>query len=397
MSDINILFITFYGLIEYIADIVNEFDSHKEKLSMNGIELSIHDIPYLHYQNTEQMKLIQILELINNIIRSKKITHIFWFFYPDDITIMKNIKLMNPNTKTIFYNFDDPKSFTVDLVRKSKYIDYFINPSIISIKKYTYIMDRYIHFIPMYIHKDLLLNYANSTFGESDSDTKSDLYSLYKNMNINNKNNSDDEFNNKIINESISHSDNSVNDSTNNIINISNSITIFLDDDYLTYNNDEKVMFRKYIKKIKDFFFETDYDIKLYGNSILENEYQDIYEDSIDILIEGQIIMESEIIIIIDVKMGLDKKTNSLISHCMIYNKPLMTNSNQINNITSILTGMNKQNNITIFDLDNVDTSLEKVINNELVTLEPDIINTKINNTILSINEWVGKIISIIK
>jgi hypothetical protein len=394
MSDINILFITFYGLIEYIADIVNEFDSHKEKLSMNGIELSIHDIPYLHYQNTEQMKLIQILELINNIIRSKKITHIFWFFYPDDITIMKNIKLMNPNTKTIFYNFDDPKSFTVDLVRKSKYIDYFINPSIISIKKYTYIMDRYIHFIPMYIHKDLLLNYANSAIGESDSDTKSDLYSLYKNMNIINKNNSDDEFNNKIINNAniISHSDNV------STTNVTNSITIFLDDDYLTYNNDERVMFRKYIKKIKDFFFETEYDIKLYGNSILENEYQDIYEDSIDILVEGQVIMESKIIIILDMKMGLDKKTNLLISHCMIYNKPLMTNSNQINNISSILMGLTKENNITIFDLDNVDITLEKVINDKLVTLEPDmIVNTEINSTILSINEWVEKIISIIK
>ena len=95
MADINILFITFYGLIEYIADIVNGFDIHAEELSEKGITLKTYDIPYLHLEKTEMMNSGQIFETINALIRSKEITHIFWFFFPEDDAIMKNIYQTN--------------------------------------------------------------------------------------------------------------------------------------------------------------------------------------------------------------------------------------------------------------------------------------------------------------
>ena len=379
---IKLLFITFYELIEYILDIVSEFDN------FNNVET--HYIPYLHYQNTEQLKNDEIYSIIANTIREKNITHIFWFFFPEASSVMEKIKLANPGVVNVFYNFDDPKSFNTNLVNKSKYIDIFINPLIINVRKYMYIIDKKIYHVPQYVHKELLLNYNH------DHDEEIVKY---------------DEYDELLELDSLSTVSYDMmsndNDNDNDKIKIKSDqkiVSVFLDDDYTSYDLDEKQLLNEYIRKIKVFCFNDNVDdIRLYGDLLLENEYQDIYEDTLDILTEGKIIIESSVIIILDMKAGLDKRMNNLIPHCMIHNKPIITNSNQMNLISALMNELDTLSEMIIVDLFNIEEKLQDCLDRADSEIDDgDNINIKTNTTtnvlndkILSLNQWVSKIIDI--
>lgn len=325
-KNINILFITFYGLIEYVGDIINAVDEYADNMidmGAYGIRIKTYDFPYLHHHITEKQGSAQITDMINRQIMSKKITHVFWFFFPDDV-VMKSIKTLNPTIKTVFYNFDDPKSFNIELVRKAKYIDYFINPSIITMRKYMYILDRDIHYLPLYIHKELLMNFVGTDADDGNNTMPSAIAGL--------DTLSDDSDERSAV-----------------LIDESQSVTILVDDDYVSYDWDEKQMLRKYVAEIKDFCHANEVPIRMYGHLSLEDDYQDVYEDTIDILVEGRIIAESKIVIVLDLKAGLDKRMNALMTHCAVHDKVVLTNSNLINRIS---TNLMNRSRIKVIDVD---------------------------------------------
>ena len=113
MKNIRILFVTFYGLIDYVADIFNQFYLLSEDED-NTLD-KVFEFPFLKYQNDEKLKSDEMVEKIIENVKKEEITHIFWFFLPDLENVIPDIKNQVPYLKYIFYNFDDPKSFNVVL------------------------------------------------------------------------------------------------------------------------------------------------------------------------------------------------------------------------------------------------------------------------------------------
>lgn len=445
MSTFNILFITFYGLIDYIEDIINTFDTIDMHIAenaksniLNSIEISTHNFSYLHYLNNEKRTVNEIMNMINDYVGKNNITHVFWFFYPENIIdICTSMNQVHPKTKNVFYNFDDPKSFNIDLVKKSKKMDYFINPNAVNERKYMYIMDMIIHTVPLYTN-DLILNYRK------DIDTLSELGSqtnynsvrsvktgntnkshkshktnktnrslvstvLSKNSNIKHKDDDIDSASDDISSSSslISESDNmsnigsvysiiesirsrsTINTFDNNInnnrslvngsigsIGLSNNntnrirsidnriimqrpvvISIIVDSDYMDLDTHELNEFRKHVSVIKDILINVKYNSELlmFGPEVLEKSYPDIYENIVDPLLEGDIILNSDLVIVLDIRKGLDKSTTQLLSHCMAYNKIVLTNCNIVNVMYS-------NSNIILYDLLSVETILDNTL-----------------------------------
>lgn len=348
MNNISILFITFYGLIDYVADIINEFESSTERLRTNGINLSTHEFSYLKYQNDDNMTDPQIVKAIIDAINKSSITHLFWFFFPESKNIMNSIKHKCPHIKYIFYNFDDPGSFNVTLVNAAKNIDFFINPNIANEKKYTYIMDKKIYTVSKYVHYDII--------------------------NLNN-----DQVKEILNNEECEKVD----------------ITILIEDDYHMYDMKEKFTLNQYIGCIKNYCIDNDYTLKLYGDLQLEKIHPGIYEDVVDILFEGLIFRNSKLVIILDVRTGLDKGTNKLILDCVICGAKMLTNSNQVNNrinhyINTSQSKVSSQDNVIRFP----DMSLlDKYLKNNAPVEKLEFVQGFAPPTL---EEWVFKILNII-
>ena len=359
--DISLLFITFYGLIEYIADI---YDIFYQKLNNNTKNYNISfigEFPYLRYLNDEKLSLEQIMSKLSIIITQKKITHIFWFTLPDDERMMLLLKKNFPNIKFIFYNFDDPRSFNIFLIKRAVTIDYFINPHKHNEKKYTYVLDKQIHTLPNYIDEDTLVMATNE---ENDIQNNTEILD-----------------NEEII-----------------------DVTILVDDNIENYDKTELNTLGKYIAEIKKkCVIENDYSIRLFGNKNLESLYPDIYESEIDLLNEIFIYKTSKIIVILDFYNGLDKR---------ICKNIVLNASSCDNNIPIFMNHIHygyeyeyhNIPNITFFDYDQIDTILNylKYYDDKQKELELaqklaiKNVNEKINNEKINIEQWVNKILDLI-
>jgi hypothetical protein len=346
MDIIGILFITFYGPIDYIDNIYTEYQKVAEDSNNN---LHVHEFPYLKYQNEEKKSLNEICNMIVDYSEQNDITHIFWFFFPEN-NVMEMIK-NKINVKYVYYNFDDPKSFNCIFINKAKNVDYFINPIQTNQRKYMILMDKYVHILPHYVNIPIVNN-----------DNDDDLI----------------------------------------------DIAVVIDDEYTSYDLNEKIQLNNYINKIKFFCIDNGYTIRVHGDGSLENDYPDIYEGVIDSLNESLIYNGSKIIIILDFKTGLSKGVNRIINSCSNFNKLILTNSNQVNNIIykpKILKSKHVINNIYIFDINDLDV-MKKILNyyheyinvDSLVNNGNDINNTtNHDNKILTLNKWVMEIINIIR
>lgn len=303
-SKLSILFVTFYGPIEYIGRIMDVFGESTN--SPNKKIQKIYDFPYLKYMNDEGLTNEKLSIKLIDEINKNNITHVFWFFFPENSTSLSDVK-----TKTkalnIFYNFDDPISFNVFLIKYAKYIDFFINPDPRNEKKYTYVLGKNIYTIPRYSdnidHNINNINNINNTDNNNDIDN---------NINL---------FVDSIMNSNIS----------DNIIDFdfatSSDVAIVIDDDYNKYDPNEKIICDAYIRAIKNVCIDNSLVLHIFGTANLESIYPDIYQDRVDML------TKTKLVIILDFKSGLDKGTNILINRCARLGTPILTNSNHTNNL----------------------------------------------------------------
>lgn len=380
MRGINILFVTFYGLIDYVADIVNAFENYAN-FSHQGSNFNVYEFSYLKCMNDEKLDPDVLMKKIITMINKNNITHLFWFFFPEQSMIMENIKKQT-NVKYIFYNFDDPKSFNVFLVKKSILIDYFINPDKHNERKYTIIMDKQIYTVPLYISNVLHINDIKITNNDGD-----DLDNIIAK-------NSDHVIMNDMKNHKFLSRDET-------------DVIIIADSDIVKYDMNELAVFDKYMCKTKESCLLNDYSIKLYGPDILEDEYPDIYVGLYDTSIEGYVCKNSKIIVLLDVRTGLDKNMNNIISRCISRCYDDVVNSgnkrpdillcpNQINNIILFSCNGTQIQNVKIMDL-SVDTQHFISINSNVLCNDLKI-NEKSNilSPPLLIDNWVDEIVKII-
>ncbi len=269
----GILFITFYGLIDYIDEIVSKFkeigDQHKPKIH-------IHEYSYLTHLNDYEMTNDQIIESIIDVINKKSIKYIFWFFFPEctpENKIFFTIKRECHDIKYIYYNFDDAINFNINFIRKANQIDYFINSNAMNERKFMYLLNKKVYTLPKY-------TYA----------------------------------------------------CTNNQSDVTNIVSILVDD-FKNYDYRERDMLNRYIEAIKKMIESMNkYEIKLYGDGDMEKIYPDIYEDVIDPLFENIIFSTSRCIIILDLIAGINKGVNQHIIDAILSKKQVFTNYNSRNN-----------------------------------------------------------------
>lgn len=364
-SKISILFVTFYGPIEYIGRIMDVF-GESVNTNINKRIQKIYDFPYLKYMNDEGLSNEKLSAKLVDEINKNNITHIFWFFFPENSTALSDVK-----TKTkaynIFYNFDDPISFNVFLIKYAKYIDYFINPDPRNEKKYTYVLGKNIYTIPRY--SDNIDYDTDHTINDNNNDEN--------NINL---------FVDSIMNSNIA----------DNIIDFdfatSSDVAIVIDDDYNKYDPNEKIVCDAYIRAIKNVCIDSSLVLHIYGTPNLESIYPDIYQDRVDML------TKTKLVIILDFKSGLDKGTNVLINRCAKIGTPILTNSNHTNNLVYERGTKKKSSRPELLTLSNMNiiTSLLSASDN-VKSQETDVTYNTVDYMMdIDIHKWVDKIIDII-
>jgi hypothetical protein len=299
----KLLFITFYGLVEYIEDIYNSFD---KVCNNNNYDIDIIDYPYLKIKHDtfidRELNNDECVNYLVDYIKDNKINYVFWFILPEQ-TIFEKIKRLT-KTKFIFYNFDDPKSFSFQLIKYAKSIDYFINPLQQNKLKYELLFDKKIYIIPKYIFKEYLLS---STFDKNKKDI----------------------------------------------------LTIIVDDEYSDMTTNDIELLKSYITKIKNHNIKNDsYEIKLYGFNELENMFPDIYDSNIDEFFEYQILSQSNKLVLIDIIHDLQKIPTSFSNKLDILNIDVYTNSNNTYFNSTNFININLNNCSIIFDSTNNNSSI---------------------------------------
>jgi hypothetical protein len=146
----QILFITFYGVYDYILDICDTFEQ---------LNVGVYSFPLKKYEKNKKMTIDMILHELIEMIQCNHITHIFFFYIPKSFeTYLVHIKKFVPGIKYVFYNFDDHMSFNKDLLKFGYFMDYFINPIKKNEKKYTLLLGKKIYTLEKYFYPDLLLD-----------------------------------------------------------------------------------------------------------------------------------------------------------------------------------------------------------------------------------------------
>ena len=263
----KILFVTFYGLIDYIADISMAFENN---------HIIIHDFPLMSYRKDSEKSEEEIMTALLAVIGKYEIINLFWFHIPKNYKIyFTSIKTKYPHVKFIFYNFDDPKSLTNDLVNFSQFIDYFVNPIATNEKKYTCLLGKHIYHLQRYCHLDLLLK-------------KDGVCPKMTDVAI-------------IVNKFEEHDEN------------------------------EKNYLNTMILKIKNMCLSHNYTLKLYGNYHLKNIHNEIYKEESDYLTENRILSQTKIVVLLDYRNNLSRDINQDILHAHLYGRKVLTNYHMIN------------------------------------------------------------------
>jgi len=331
----SILFITFYGLIDYIEEIINCFESIAEKKSVHFKHLTIDQYPYLAYQKDMEMKDEQIQRDLIRIISEQSITHVFWFFLPGTPTLYQNIKKAIPSIKFIFYNFDDSRSLNVGVIRIARLMDYFIQPNIADERRWSFLLGKKVYTIPNYVHTDLL------QFRSS-------------------------------INQ--------------------NNLTIIIEDLYKQYDLNEKIALDRYIDMLKDVCIDNDWILNVYGDPDLEKIYPDCYLDTLDPLYEGLIFAKSIAIVVLDIRKGIDKSFSQKLINASLSRKKVFTNSMDMIDFLSIFPNIE----LSLLGLSEADVSMfvQNIKNSTRSIDSPNIGGQDIEK--YNITGWVGKIMEII-
>jgi hypothetical protein len=205
----NILFLTFYGFRDFIDEIKDSFVKKGH---------TIYNISYLELKN-DNIDDNKIIELINENIEKNKIDFMFYFLLPNNEEFTKKIKV-----KSLFYNFDDPISNNIDLIKYSKNIDYILTPLRSTKNKLEYILNSKIYVLPKYYNEKTIDN-----IDETNENKKE------------------------------------------------NSISIIYDlDADIIYDND------KIIRELKILCLEKNYELNLFGDEKLKDIYPDIYDGEIN-------------------------------------------------------------------------------------------------------------------
>ena len=280
-----ILFITFYGLLDYIEEIVNEFETvqTEEEKHDDKYIYSVHWYPYLKYVNDLNMDTNMMLTHLVQTVKEKKITHIFWLFLPENASFYATLHHNIPGVKFIFYNFDDLKNFNVANLGIANHMDYFIQPTLINHPKYSLVLGNNVYYIPHYVHVDLVCL------------TGVDEMAI-----------------NMCEYESI---DNKI------------DCMIIVENCYQQCDVIERNTLNGYINGIKNALIDHDYTFKLYGDVELENMYPDIYEDELNVMNEGIRYMNTGCVVILDVADDVSKRFSEKIINASLNKKKIFTNS----------------------------------------------------------------------
>jgi hypothetical protein len=131
-------------MIGFIEDIMNEFDK----------KIDIYDYPFLKIKNDKfidrQLNNDEMVEHFIKNFNNNNYDYVFWFMLPE-LKIFSKIKKNIP-AKFIFYNFDDPASFSRDMIYYGKDIDFFINPNNKNKIKYDILLNKNTFVIPKYTY-----------------------------------------------------------------------------------------------------------------------------------------------------------------------------------------------------------------------------------------------------
>lgn len=205
----NILFLTFYGFRDFIDEIKDSFVKKGH---------TIYNISYLELKN-DNIDDNKIIELINENIEKNKIDFMFYFLLPNNEEFTKKIKV-----KSLFYNFDDPISNNIDLIKYSKNIDYILTPLRSTKNKLEYILNSKIYVLPKYYNEKTIDN-----IDETNENKKENSISIIYNL-----------------------------------------------DADIIYDND------KIIRELKILCLEKNYELNLFGDEKLKDIYPDIYDGEIN-------------------------------------------------------------------------------------------------------------------
>lgn len=345
--DRAILFITFYGLVDYVDEIVNEFESICAEDQYDNYKYSVHWYPYLKYVNDLNMTSEKMSIHLVRTIRDKNITHVFWLFLPENAAFYEAIRRDVPHIKFIFYNFDDLKNFNVVNLNIANHMDYFIQPSQVNQQKYSLILKNNVFFIPHYVHVDMICLQCIES-------TALDMYEHYP---------------------------------TNPEI----DCIVIVEDTYSHCDVVERDLLNKYILKIKNAMIDNNHSFKLYGDSELENIYPDIYEDQLDVMNEGNQYTNTKCVVILDVTDGINKDFGRKIIHASLNNKKIFTNSFGLNRYAHKFIPDTESQVLCMTDMDPLIRYIEGVKINKL-----NITNKQKDNQKHNIKNWVSNILNLI-
>lgn len=387
--NVRILFITFHGTYDYIGNIVDSFNDlinikthdQNDNLSKKILEY-VSEFPYLTHKNNDNLTDRQLYKLVIDNVNKNKITHVFWFFFPD-VNILKMVQ-EKTIAKNVFYNFDDPKSFNIFLVKNLEYVDYFINPLKQNEKKYTYIIGKPTYTVPMYVDRlsDTSMHMDKNLEGFTGDDFDVFLES-----------NGHDEIDN-IENEWYDK---------HTIVYSKSDVAILIDDDYACYDIRETETINNYIQKIRDYCMDNNISLNIYGLACIENLFPDIYIGPCELL--DFVGNTTSLIIILDTRYGLDKCTNKLFAKFMPHGVPILSNPHQSND-PIYLRGLMKNNDthgndITILSPENlgiIKTILDNHMHNNVIN-DKRLLDSQIpllSSMVHDVKMWTNKILHIL-
>lgn len=302
MNKNNVLFVTFYGLIDYIEEISDNLSGY----------YNIFDIQFVKLLNDDNNSISYIIEKTTDVIISNNIKFLFLFVLPDDEIFYVKIKEKCKNIIFLFYNFEGSNTFNSKLVKLSRYIDIFLDSNEYDNDKYSIIMNKKIYSFPKYINFDL--------------------------------------FDTNIINIEQNHN---------------KYITIIVDH-FDLYDLTEINQLTIAINNITHICIKHNYNIKLFGNNTLEKYYPDIYVCEIEYLFEYCVYIDSILIFILDFYFNLKKQNNIFILHVLLFNHineykvKFLCNSNILNDIYKT-----SQYNILFdpFDTNNIEHNISHINN----------------------------------
>lgn len=243
----RILFFTFFGYRDYILDIKNELSKQNHE---------IFDIPYFQLKNDDGLSDDDIIQKIVDTVKTENIQFMLMFLLPncDKFIVDIKSKLVSENllySKIIFYNFDDPTSINIDLIRYSVGLDIIFTPNIHSVSK----LSKILHDDTKTIHLPLYLKSPHLSI---------ETYNTFKNNHLS-----------------------TLNDKTYDIC--------------ILYDEESNKIYdmKQIIMNLKLLCIDKDYTVKLLGPLYLETIYTDIYEGEYSINDISSKTVDSKIVVYI--------------------------------------------------------------------------------------------------